>query len=227
LVTPRGLLPSRRYYRPQVEALESRDVPSLARWTSDVPHTGDRVDTLIQQLLPATRSGVEFFQNLTAWIATSFAPNARGPGDANYWLGQLAGDCTVRSLVWQSIAERMGIAVQTVGFAQVPYQGGHTADEVRLGGHWYFFDATTGSYLAGPRHTTPLELLAARSLAHTRVMESTAPLWRGHWSTQRHFTFVAATQNLVTWQHRPAFLLHYTYIVAPAQILGPSVPVGQ
>ncbi len=213
--------------RPQVEALEAREVPALASWTGYVPHAGDRVDALIGQLLPGTRSGVEFFQDLTGWLATSIAPQVREDGDANSFLAQLAGDCTVRSTIFETVADRLGIPVQTVALHNVPIQGSHEADEVALHGRWYFFDPTTGVYLARKGETDPLGLPEAR--AHARgveILESTSPHWRGVWSAQRDFTYSPAPADLLRVHGRSAFLLHYTYLHAPVTISGPNVPTS-
>lgn len=211
----------------QVERLETRDVPALAPWTGYVPHFGDRVDALIRQLAPYTHSATEFFTDLAGWLATSIAPHVRGPGDANTFLVQLAGDCTVRSTIFETVALRMGFQVQTVALHHVPYQLSHEADEVALGGRWAFFDPTTGVYLARRGNTQPLGLLEARAHSgRTQVMMTASPHWVGAWSQGRHFTFMAAPSDVLRYHGRTGFLLHQTYFVCPAVIMGPNVPTS-
>lgn len=211
--------------RLQIETLEARDVPSLAPWTSYAPAHGDKVDALIRQIAPHTGSPSEFFEDLTGWLATSVAPQPRGPGAANSFLAGLRGDCTVRSTIFETIALRLGFQVQTVALYKVPFQGGHEADEVAIGGRWRFFDPTSGIYLVRHGTKTPLGLPEARARpAGVDIMETTSAHFVGRWSAQRHFDFVPAPDNILRWRGRHAFDLHHTYFVSPMVISGPNVP---
>jgi hypothetical protein len=221
----KGVMPYPPRARLGVESLEKRALPSLAPWSPYLPQVGDKVDALIRQLLPGTRSGGEFFEDLSGWLSTSIAPRVRGPGDASTFLAQRAGDCTVRSTIFQTVAERLGIAVHTVALHHVPFQENHEADEVDLHGHWSFFDPTSGVYLVDRGGTAPLGLREARAHpARAQLMESTRPLFLGRWSTERHFVYAPAPADLLRWHGHRAFELHYTYFVAPAVISGPNVP---
>jgi transglutaminase-like putative cysteine protease len=214
----------RRRVRLEVEALEQREVPALAPWTSYTPQVGDKVDALIRQLLPHTRSAVDFFQDLTGWLSTSVAPQTPAPGDANSFLASLRGDCTVRSRIFQAVALRMGIPVQTVALYKVPFQGGHEAVEVAIGGRWRFFDPTSGIGLVHRRTKAPLGLNEARARPdRVEIMQTTQPHFVGRWSPVRHFIFTPAPENILRWRGRRAFDLRHTYLVSPARIFGPNV----
>jgi hypothetical protein len=188
-----------------------------------VPQRGDRVDALIGQVLPGTHSEVEFFRDLTGWLATSIAPQTPVPADANTYLAQLTGDCSVRANIFETVAERLGVPVQNVAFQDVPYQGQHAGVEVAVAGHWLFFDPTTGVYLAWRGTKEPLSLPEARAHpARVQVMESTSVHWRGVWSAQHDFTYVPAPADILRWHGRIAFDLRYTYLQAPEHMSDPG-----
>lgn len=214
----------------RVERLETREIPSVAPWTSYTPRFGDRVDALIGQLAPGTRDASTFYRNLTGWLSASIAPRVPQWAGPNTYLSQLNGDCTVRAHVFQAVAQRLGTPVHIVVLSGVPYQGQHMAVEVLAGRGWQFFDPTSGVYLTAKRDRrhTPLSLFQARALGRgALVMDSTGPLMLGAWNPARAFKYLPAKGNLVRYHGNPAFNLAATYFAAPALVRPPDpLPPG-
>lgn len=210
----------------RVERLETRDVPSVAPWTSYSPRFGDRVDALIGQLAPKTRDASTFYRNLNGWLSASISPRVPQWVGPNTYLTQLNGDCTVRAHIFQAVAQRLGTPVHLIIFSGVPYQGQHMAVEVLAGRGWQFFDPTSGIYLSAKRDRrhTPLGLFQARALGRgALVMDSTGPLLLGAWNKARVFKYLPARVNLVRYHGNPAFNLQATYFIAPAVVRPPDV----
>ncbi|MGH6770772.1 MAG: hypothetical protein ACRECO_17320 [Xanthobacteraceae bacterium] len=85
---------------------------------------------------------------LTAWQYTSLLPGGVGsePTSAEDVPHELNASCGWRDILLKALFAEIGIEGRRVNFYEVPFQGGHTATELKINGKWMFFDPTFGTY---------------------------------------------------------------------------------
>src|SRR4051812_32499074 len=117
--------------RPQLERLEAREVPAISTpWVDFQGYNGDLMDRLIKQVLPHTKSGLQFFANLSGWLYGSLEGSGgsnivHSRNDADGYLADLWADCSERDEIMRMAAARLGVMARPVGLAGVPVQSNH------------------------------------------------------------------------------------------------------
>ena len=119
---------------------------------------------------------------LTSWGWAALLPGGYGPTPerAEDVPEGLNASCGWRDVLMKSLFSEIGIESRRVNFYDVPYQGGHTATELKIGGKWMFFDATFGIYFTAKNSATPLSIAEVFKLwPSVDVMQSTLEGWQG------------------------------------------------
>lgn len=119
---------------------------------------------------------------LTAWNWASLLPGGHGPEPTSAQdvpVG-LNASCGWRDVLMKALFAEVGIEGRRVNFYDVPYQGGHTATELKIGGKWMFFDATFGLYFEPKGGGAPLSIAEVREQwPAVDVMQCSLPGWQG------------------------------------------------
>lgn len=125
---------------------------------------------------------VELAKALTNWAWASLLPGGYGPTpetNADVPAG-LNASCGWRDVLMKGLFAEIGIEGRRVNFYDVPYQGGHTATELKIGGKWMFFDATFGVYFTAKGSNVPLSIAEVfQQWPNVDVMQSTLDGWQG------------------------------------------------
>jgi Ca2+-binding RTX toxin-like protein len=119
---------------------------------------------------------------LTAWQWTSLLPGGHGtrPTDAESVPAVLNASCGFRDILLKALFAEIGIEGRRVNFYHVPFQGNHTATELKIDGKWMFFDATFGIYFESRKGGPPLSIAEAREQwPDVVVKKATLPGWQG------------------------------------------------
>ena len=119
---------------------------------------------------------------LTGWSFAALLPGGYGrdPQDANDVPDVLNASCGWRDVLLKDLFSQIGIEGRRVNFYDVPYQGGHTATELKIGGKWMFFDATFGIYFTAKGSDVPLSIAETFQLwPQVEVRQSTLEGWQG------------------------------------------------
>ncbi|HEY7383492.1 MAG TPA: hypothetical protein VH743_07460 [Beijerinckiaceae bacterium] len=119
---------------------------------------------------------------LTAWGWASLLPGGMGttPTSAQQVPSVLNASCGWRDVLMKALFAEIGIEGRRVNFYDVPYQGGHTATELKIGGKWMFFDATFGIYFEPKGGGAPLSIAQVREQwPAVQMMQSSLPGWQG------------------------------------------------
>ena len=119
---------------------------------------------------------------LTAWGWASLLPGGMGqtPTTAQQVPTVLNASCGWRDVLMKALFDEIGIEGRRVNFYDVPYQGGHTATELKIGGKWMFFDATFGIYFEPKGGGAPLSIAEVREQwPAVQMMQSNLPGWQG------------------------------------------------
>lgn len=111
-------------------------------------------------------SKVELAKIITAWEWTSLLPKKQDLVNVivDDVIQNLSASCGWRDILLKALFSEIGIEGRRVNFYDVPFQGGHTATELRIDGKWMFFDSTFGTYFEKPSGGAPLSLAEARAL---------------------------------------------------------------
>jgi len=121
-------------------------------------------------------------KSFVAWQWTSLLPGGYGrtPESAQDVPEVLNASCGWRDILLKSLFSEIGIEGRRVNFYDVPFQGGHTATELKINGKWMFFDATFGTYFEPLGGGAPLSIAEARAQwPNIVVKQSTLTGWQG------------------------------------------------
>jgi hypothetical protein len=103
----------------------------------------DLLKAYVQNTDPLTAAKV-----ITAWCYSSLRPQGyTQPTSAADVANSLGGSCGWRDILMDSLFQTIGVEHRRVALYGVPFQVGHTATELNIGGKWLFFDPTFGIYL--------------------------------------------------------------------------------
>lgn len=143
-------------------AIETLQLPKEG--TSDVKQ-------LLNYLRAPCETRMDLVKRVVAFIAVGFSsrPTLTQEADQNsrdvtQILGARWASCGDRDHLLAFLLKELGVPSRRIGFANVPYQGAHSASEVFLDDDWRFFDATTGFYFAAPGQDTPISIRQARQI---------------------------------------------------------------
>jgi Ca2+-binding RTX toxin-like protein len=143
----------------------------MASYSDLVEHTIDNRDRPI-----------ELAKSLVSWIWSSLLPGGYGitPKSAQEVPELLNASCGWRDVLLKSLFSEIGIESRRVNFYDVPFQGGHTATELKINGKWIFFDSTFGLYFESLDGKSLLSIADARAnWPNVVIKQSTLTGWQG------------------------------------------------
>lgn len=94
----------------------------------------------------------------------------------------LAGQCGWRDLLFRDLFTQIGVENRRVNFFDIPFQGNHSASEIKINGKWMFFDPSFGIYFEKIGGSAPLSIAEVRRLGpdNVEIKQSILPGWQGN-----------------------------------------------